>query len=112
MSKPTDKISEKRKHERKSTNVPVEVVSGGQLHKETAKNVSFSGIYIQNPDFNKYELGQEIVLAFESKDGQAYTIEGRIVRKDENGAGIQFEEELISIALKHASEWSDPESEK
>jgi hypothetical protein len=108
MSKSTDKITEKRRHERKDTNVQVEVVTGGMLHKEKAKNVSFSGIYIENSDFHKYELDQEIVLAFESKDGQAHTIEGKIVRKDEKGAAIKFKEELVSVALKHASEWKPP----
>lgn len=103
--KPSDKYSEKRRHERKTTNVQVEVVSQGELHKETAKDVSFSGIYIRNSDFEKYEINQEIVIAFESKDGQAHTIEGVIVRKDENGAGIQFKEELVSVALKAAEEW-------
>jgi hypothetical protein len=98
-------VTEKRKHRREKTNVPVEVVSGGQLHKEMAKDVSFNGIFINNTEFDKYEVGQEVVLAFESKDGEAYTVEGRIVRKDENGAGIEFTEELVSEALKHAKEW-------
>lgn len=101
------KITEKRKHERKATRVPVEVVSRGQIHKETAGNVSFSGIYIKNADVEKYDLNQEIVLAFESKDGKPYTAEGIIVRKDENGAGIQFKTELVTIALQHAAEWGD-----
>ncbi len=98
-------VTEKRKHHREKTNVPVEVVTRGQLHKETAKDVSFNGIFIQNKEFDKYEVGQEVVLAFESRDGEPYTVEGRIVRKDENGAGIEFTEELVSMALKHAKEW-------
>ncbi len=105
MDEQTDTITEKRKHERNQTSVPVEVVTGGQLHKETAKDVSFSGIYIRNTDFHKYDINQEIVLAFESKDGQAHTIEGIIIRKDNFGVGIQFNEKLVSVALKHASEW-------
>ena len=98
-------IIEKRRHERKKTRVPVEVVTNGKLSKETAKDVSFSGIYIRNTLFHKYEINQQIVLAFESKQGDAYTVEGTIVRKDEFGAGIQFEEQLIPIAYKHALEW-------
>ena len=87
------------------TSVPVEVVSVGKLHKETAKDVSFSGIYIESSDFHKYELEQDLIIAFASKDGKAYTLEGKIVRKDTSGAGIEFKEELICDALKHVSEW-------
>ncbi|MCG8640204.1 MAG: PilZ domain-containing protein [Desulfobacterales bacterium] len=98
-------ITEKRRHKREKTRVPVEVVTGGRLYKETAKDVSFSGIYIRNTLFHKYEINQQIVLAFESKQGEAHTVEGTIVRKDEFGAGIQFDEQLIPIAFKHAREW-------
>ncbi|MFH2091976.1 MAG: PilZ domain-containing protein [Pseudomonadota bacterium] len=103
---------EKRKHQRKQTSVQVEVVTGGQLHKEIARDVSFSGIYIKNSDFHKYEVNQDIVLAFESKDGEPYTIEGKVIRKDEKGTAIQFNEELVSIALKHAEEWKPPQNEE
>ncbi|MCD4675102.1 MAG: PilZ domain-containing protein [Desulfobacula sp.] len=96
---------EKRKHERKPTNIKIEVVTGGKLSKETAKDISFGGIYINNRDFEKYEIDEDIVLAFESKSGEAHTLEGKIVRKDKEGIGIRFKKELIAIALKHAEEW-------
>ncbi|MBU1342351.1 MAG: PilZ domain-containing protein [Proteobacteria bacterium] len=101
----TQKTIERRKHERVPTKLQVEVVTGGKLHKETAIDVSFSGIYIKNKEFHKYEINENIVLAFESKSGEAHTLEGKIVRKDKHGIGIEFSDELIAIALKHASEW-------
>ena len=54
---------------------------------------------------DKYEIDEDIVLAFESKSGKAHTLEGKIVRKDKEGIGVRFEKELIAIALKHAEEW-------
>ncbi len=41
-------ITEKREHERKLTNVEVEIVSRGEVKKANAKDVSLSGIFIKN----------------------------------------------------------------
>lgn len=98
---------EKRKHERKPTQVPVEIVTNGTLRKEKAGNISLSGIFIQSKDFEKYQLGQEIVIAFESRSGEAHTLDGTVVRKDKDGIGVMFREELVSISMKHAEEWSE-----
>ncbi len=97
--------TEKRKHERKPTNVEVELVAGGKVDKSKAKDVSVCGIFIKNQDSDSYKVDESIVLAFESKSGEPHTIEGKIVRKDNEGIGIRFKEELITIALKHAEEW-------
>lgn len=98
-------IAEKREHERKSTNVEVEVVSGGRVNKTKARDVSLCGIFLKKKDLSAYEVDEDIVLAFESKSGEAHTIEGKIVRMDNDGIGIQFKKELLTIALKHAEEW-------
>ena len=104
--KPIEEPIEKRKHERKPTDVRVEVVTGGRLNKERAENISISGIYIKNKDFYKYDIDENIVLAFESKSGEAHALEAKVIRKDKDGIGIQFKRKLIAIALKHAEEWS------
>ncbi|MCF6249051.1 MAG: PilZ domain-containing protein [Desulfobacula sp.] len=97
--------AEKRAHERKPTNVGVEIVTGGRVDKAIAKDVSLCGIFIKNQDSAGYDLDEDIVLAFESRTGKAHTIEGKIVRKDAEGIGIRFKKELIATALKHAEEW-------
>ncbi len=105
MAKEDEKQMEKRKHERKPTKAPVEIVTGGSLNKETARDISINGIFIKNDDFDKYEEGQEIVLAFESRSGEPHTLEGKIVRKDKEGIGVKFKKELVIIGIKHAEEW-------
>jgi len=50
-------------------------------------------------------VGQNIVLAFESKAGKAHTVEDKIVRKDENGIGVRFKKELLDKAFEHARQW-------
>lgn len=97
------KLTEKRKHKRKTSEVTVEVVKDGQLHKEKAKNISFSGIYIENADFEKYEIDEEVVLAFESEGGDPYSVEGKIVRKDRQGTGIKFKEKIKPESLQDKS---------
>lgn len=103
--------NEKRRHERKPTSVGVEVVANGKVDKNKARDVSLCGMFIRNEDSSGYDLNQDIVLAFESKSGQAHAVEATVVRKDEKGIGIRFKKELIAIALEHAQEWL-PVSEK
>ena len=98
-------ITEKREHERKLTNVEVEIVSRGEVKKANAKDVSLSGIFIKNSEISSYDVGQNIVLAFESKAGKAHTVEDKIVRKDENGIGVRFKKELLDKAFEHARQW-------
>ncbi len=97
---------EKRRYERKSTNVKVEIVAGGKLNKEVAKDISLSGIYVINEALEKYQVDESVVLAFESKTGEAHALDGQIVRKDEEGIGIRFEKELVSMEIKDAEEWN------
>jgi hypothetical protein len=101
---------EKRKHPRKPTPVKVELVSGGRVNKACARDVSLSGMFVKNEDTQSYEVDEDIVLAFESRAGQAHTIEARIVRKDKHGLGIRFKEELVAAALKHAADWINHKS--
>ena len=96
---------EKREHVRKPTNVGVEIVSGGRVSKASAKDVSLCGMFIKRADTESYEVDEDIVLAFESKSGQAHTIDAKIVRKDAQGIGIRFKKELMAMALEHAQEW-------
>ncbi len=95
----SEQTDEKRKHERKSTNVQVEIITSGKLSKEIAKDISLSGIYVKKDKFDRYKVDEAVVLAFESKTGDAQTLEGKIVRKDDEGIGIRFKKELVSIAL-------------
>lgn len=92
--------NEQRKHERKPTNVTIDVTKDGELHKERAKNVSFSGIYIENTDFEKYDVDEDVVLSFESQDAEPQSVEATIVRKDKKGAGMQFKKRLVSMKFK------------
>jgi len=105
MAKENMKNGDKRRHERKCTNVPVEIVTGGSLNKEKARDISRSGIFIKNSGSDKYEIDQDLVLAFESKSGEPHTLEGKIVRKDKEGIGVRFKKELVTIDIKHAEEW-------
>lgn len=98
-------VKNKRAHVRKPTKVEVEMMSDGNVDKAPAKDISLCGIYIKKPDSDGYKLDGDIVLAFESKDGEEHTVEGKIVRKDKEGIGIRFKRELIAIALEHAQEW-------
>lgn len=96
---------EKRKHERKPTKVPVEIVTDGSLNKERAENISLTGLFIRSNEFHKYTVDQEIVLSFESRSGEPHALEAKIVRKDNEGIGIRFKRELVAIGMKHAQEW-------
>ena len=97
--------TEKRVHERKPTNVEVEIVADDKVDKAKAKDVSLCGIFIKNQNSTDYKVDENIVLSFESKTGETHTIEGKIVRKDNEGIGIRFKRELIATALKHAEKW-------
>lgn len=96
---------EKRKYPRKPTNVKVEIVSGGRVKKAKARDVSLGGMFVKKDDTKSYDVDEDIVLAFESKSGEAHAMEAKIVRKDKRGLGIRFKKELVDAALKHAGDW-------
>ena len=82
---------ERRRHTRKAFVTVVDFASQGRGYREFAQNISGSGVYIQTK--GSFSVGQDISLTFPfPKAAKHLKINGRIVRADDNGIGIQFDE--------------------
>ena len=97
-----------RKHPRKQVNVDVDfVVSESRPYKRTARDISVGGIFINCT--GDFQIGEETRFVF-SLPGfdKPFKLSGSIVRKQEDGIGIEFNKlnpyfaEILEKAL-----WTD-----
>ena len=88
-------VQEKRKYPRKSAFIAVDCLGYNCKFTDFIQNLSVGGLYIETqiPLF----VGQELSISFFPLDNEILVkITGSIVRIDEKGIGIQFNEPLAS----------------
>jgi Tfp pilus assembly protein PilZ len=84
---------ELRKYPRKTLSIPVEHHSNGVNFIHFIQNISNSGAYIQTE--GSFHIGQEIALTFSiSKVRSDITVKGKVVRIDDRGIGVKFDEPI------------------
>lgn len=88
--KSTQSGKEKRRYPRHTFNALVDFVRQNHLYKETADNLSESGIFIRSNNPAQYMLNERVTLSFQTSDGKPHKYTGEIVRKNESGIGIHF----------------------
>jgi len=81
---------ERRKHTREFFNCPLLFVYEGKYFKGTSRDLSHSGIYVESFDADQFKINDFISLALHTSNNDYQKHEGRIVRKDNEGFGIQF----------------------
>ncbi len=95
-------LFEERAYERKFLTVPIEFVEGGKLYKELTKDISAGGVFIKTKKHKKFSTGQKISMVFLLDDDQKpYKLSGTIVRVEDEGVAVKFENistiECVSI---------------
>lgn len=91
-----DWIQDNREYPRKTCQTDVIYSDNNRLAQGIIVNISAGGIYIQ-PD-SPFSLGQEIILSFEHPFAEKQVkVNGKIVRSDEKGIGIKFDQTIGNI---------------
>lgn len=92
LIKEWSKEKDGRSHQRKSVNIPIQVVTDDQLFKENTKDISASGTFVNLEDCTPFEQDQSINLIFNMPvSGRAFKLNGRIVRIENRGIAVQYE---------------------
>ena len=81
---------EKREHPRTDFQSYVEFIKKGKLYKEASRDLSYSGIFLKTKTPENYAVNDSIMITFQNAEGRPQKRKGKIVRKDEEGIGIQF----------------------
>lgn len=68
----------------------VDFIDKGTLYKEQTRDLSYSGIFIQSRTPEKYKKNAFIVMTFQTDEAGPQRREGRIVRIDHTGIGVNF----------------------
>ncbi len=80
---------EKRKHARRPCSAPIEYDIQDQTYRNLSRDISAKGIYIETWD--PFSVGEELTLNIPLSDDQEYVkVEGKVVRTDNQGIGIEF----------------------
>jgi CheY-like chemotaxis protein len=80
---------ENRSYKRFECELPVEFFYGDLSHEAVIRNISLSGIYLETK--GPFTVGKEVEVAlFSPSLDKGCRISGIIVRRDENGLGIEF----------------------
>jgi len=83
-------LNEKRKYPRINFEGYVDFVKEGELLKGKSKDISYSGIFIKSQTPYKHKENDRILITFLTPEGYPQKRNGTVVRKNENGIGIQF----------------------
>lgn len=79
----------KRHHPRQRCQIDVDYDTQDGSFKNTIKNISLGGVYIETQE--PFTLGQQIELYLTSPINQiSCMVTGQVVRRDKNGIGIEF----------------------
>jgi len=81
---------ERRRYPRTEYQVFVDFINEGTLYKEQARDLSYSGIFIQSRTPEKYKINDSIVMTFQTKETGPQRQNGRIVRINHTGIGVNF----------------------
>jgi CheY-like chemotaxis protein len=88
-------FQEKRRYRRFACSLPVEFEYNEWAHKGVIQNISLSGVFIQTSD--PFNVGADLVVTLYSHNlEQPCRIEGRIVRRDPAGVGVEF----LNLSMK------------
>ena len=85
-----EETSDKRKYPRQQSDFAADLVIAGRLVKSTMKNLSYGGIFLKTAVPASCHQNDVITVAFQLPTGQAMKYNGRIVRTDTRGMGVQF----------------------
>jgi Tfp pilus assembly protein PilZ len=79
----------RRRHYRKHLRLPVHYASRGRTYSGYIQNISLGGVFI--PTRFRFSLGQGLVVAFPSPNGNKYIkMVGQVVRLDPEGIAVEF----------------------
>ncbi|NWH05309.1 PilZ domain-containing protein [Desulfobacter latus] len=81
---------ERRRYPRNEFHDFVEFINKGALYKEKARDLSYSGIFIQSKTPEKYKKNDVIVMTFQTDESGPQRRKGRIVRTTHAGIGVNF----------------------
>ena len=81
---------ERRKHPRIEYQGFVDFINEGTLYKEQARDLSYSGIFIQSRTPEKYKIDDLIVMTFQTEETGPQRQNGRIARINHTGIGVNF----------------------
>ncbi|WDP89321.1 MAG: PilZ domain-containing protein [Desulfobacter sp.] len=84
------KGKEKRKFPRYNVESQVEFIKNGKLFKETSKDLSYTGIFLNSKMPDRYKVGDKVMLTFQLPKEGPKKRNGFIVRKNNSGIGIHF----------------------
>ena len=82
--------NEKRNHTRHCIQTLVDFVLNGRLFKEVSANYSASGIFLKSFSPNRYQVNEFLTLTFQPAGGAPQKHWGKIVRKSDDGIGVEF----------------------
>ena len=75
---------------RKPLAVPIDFVLNGKAQKALARDLSYSGIYIDYKDNHHCRVKDPLAMTFLSSNNFPFVLKGTIVRKDASGIGVRF----------------------
>ncbi|WDP91886.1 MAG: PilZ domain-containing protein [Desulfobacter sp.] len=82
--------TEKRRYPRREFQGFVDFIKEGTLYKEKARDLSYSGIFIRSNTPDKYKKNDFITMTFQTDQAGPQKRNGRIVRIDTTGIGVNF----------------------
>ncbi|NDY73956.1 hypothetical protein DO021_16050 [Desulfobacter hydrogenophilus] len=82
--------SERRRYHRTEFQGFVDFINEGTLYKEQARDLSYSGIFIQSKTPEKYKENDFIVMTFQTEETGPQRQSGRITRINNTGIGVNF----------------------
>jgi hypothetical protein len=91
-----DWIKDSREYPRKDCQTDVIYSDNNRLAQGMIINISAGGLYLQ-PD-SPFAVGQDVTLSFEHPfDEKQLKVNGKIVRSDEKGIGVKFDQTISNI---------------
>jgi hypothetical protein len=93
IGRPLGEISpvneERRRHPRGVSQIAVDYVTSGRIHRSLIENFSTGGVFISTPGVSSW--GKEILFSFNHPGtGMKVIVVGRIARMDPAGLGVRF----------------------
>ena len=80
---------EKRKYHRMPCSAPVEYAVQDQTYRNLSRDISVSGVFIET--WAPFSIGDELILTIPlSNEEERVKVQGRVVRTDKQGIGIEF----------------------
>jgi hypothetical protein len=89
-------ITSNREYPRIDCGIEVLYSDNNQLARGMAKNISAKGVYLDTA--GPFPVGQDLIISMPHPSGHGHMkIRGKIVRRDESGMAIEFDERIQQI---------------